>query len=36
MLSNKFVNSKKITLADNEKIITNDNETGKVLKCSQT
>ena len=32
MLSNKFVNSAKITLVDNEKIITNDKEIVKVLK----
>ena len=32
MLSNKFVNSGKITLVDNEKIITNDKEKAKVLK----
>ena len=31
MLSNKFVNSEKITLIDNEKIITNDKEIAKVL-----
>ena len=31
MLSNKFVNNKKITLADNEKITTNDKEIAKVL-----
>ena len=31
MLSNKYVNSKKITLANNEKIITNDKEIAKVL-----
>ena len=31
MLSNKFVNSEKITLVDNEKIITNDKEIAKVL-----
>ena len=31
MLSNKFVNNEKITLVDNEKIITNDKEIAKVL-----
>ena len=31
MLSNKFVNNEKITLADNEKIITNDQEIANVL-----
>ena len=31
MLSNKYVNSEKITLANNEKIITNDKEIAKVL-----
>ena len=31
MLSNKFVNNEKITLVDNEKIITNDKEVAKVL-----
>ena len=31
ILSNKFVNSEKITLVDNEKIITNDKEIAKVL-----
>ena len=31
MLSNKFVNSEKITLVDNEEIITNDQEIAKVL-----
>ena len=31
MLSNKFVNSEKITLIDNDKIITNDKEIAKVL-----
>ena len=31
MLSNKFVNSEKITLTDNDKIITNDKEIAKVL-----
>ena len=31
MLSNKFVNNEKITLVDNGKIITNDQETAKVL-----
>ena len=31
MLSNKFVNSEKITLVDNEKIITNGKEIAKVL-----
>ena len=31
MLSNKFVNSEKITLVDNEKFITNDKERAKVL-----
>ena len=31
MLSYKSVNSKKITLVDNEKIITNDKEIAKVL-----
>ena len=30
MLSNKFVNSEKITLVDNEKITTNDKEIAKV------
>ena len=36
MLSNKFVNNEKITLVDNEKIITNDKEIAKVLNdfCS--
>ena len=32
MLSNKFVNSEKITLVDNEKIIANDKEIVKVLQ----
>ena len=31
ILSNKFVNSEKITLVDNEKITTNDKEIAKVL-----
>ena len=31
VLSNKFVNNEKITLVDNEKIITNDKEVAKVL-----
>ena len=31
MLSNKFVNSERITLVDNDKIITNDKEIAKVL-----
>ena len=31
VLSNKFVNSEKITLVDNAKIITNDKETAKFL-----
>ena len=31
MLSNKFLNNEKITLVDNEKIITNDKEIAKVL-----
>ena len=31
MLSNKFVNNEKITLVDNEKVITNDKEIAKVL-----
>ena len=31
MLSNKFVKSEKITLADNEKVITNDKEIAKFL-----
>ena len=31
MLSNKFVNSEKIRLVNNEKIITNDKEISKVL-----
>ena len=31
MLSNKFVNNEKITLVDNEKIITNDKEIPKVF-----
>ena len=31
MLSNKFVNNEKITLVDNEKIITNDKEIAKIL-----
>ena len=31
MLSDKFVNSEKIILVDNEKIIINDKETAKVL-----
>ena len=31
MLSNKFLNSEKITLVDNEKIITNDKEIAKLL-----
>ena len=31
ILPNKFVNSEKITLVDNEKIITNDKEIAKVL-----
>ena len=31
MLSNKFINNEKITLVDNEKIITNDKEVAKVL-----
>ena len=31
MLSNKFVNSEKITLVDNGKIITNEKEIAKVL-----
>ena len=30
MLSNKFVNKEKITLVDNDKIITNDKEIAKV------
>ena len=30
MLSNKFVNCEKITLVDDEKIITNDKEIAKV------
>ena len=31
MLSNKFANSEKITLVDNEKVITNDKEIAKVI-----
>ena len=31
MLSNKFVNSEKITLVDNEKIINNDQKIAKAL-----
>ena len=32
MLSNRFANSEKITLVDNEKIITSDKEIAKVIK----
>ena len=31
MLSNKFINNEKITLVDNEKIITNGKDIAKVL-----
>ena len=31
MLSNKFVNSEKITSVDSDKIITNDKEIAKIL-----